>query len=79
MSKPTTTYTPIVKPATTMSQLTKPDTSFSRSAADDAAQKWTLNSTIVTLNSIVAYLNGYFTPTVPNQFSNKPATTMTPV
>lgn len=59
--------------------MSKPLTSYTPSSADANATQWTLNSTTVTLNSILAFLNGYFTSTVPNQLSNKPATTYTEV
>ena len=55
--------------------MAKPLTSYIASATDNAALKWLLNSTTVTLNSTTAFLNGYFTATVPNQLSNKPTTT----
>lgn len=79
MSKPKTTYTKLAKPTTTFSKVPKNATSYIPSAADAAALKWLLNSVTVTLNSVTAYLNGYFTPTVPSQLNNKPRTTYTPV
>lgn len=57
--------------------MSKPTTTYTKSSADSSATKWTLNSTTVTLNSILAYLNGYFTATVPAQLGNKLATTFT--
>jgi len=55
--------------------MAKPTTTYISSTADALASKWTLNSTLITLNSTVAYMNGYFTPIVPNQLSNKQPTT----
>jgi hypothetical protein len=55
----------------------KPLTSYTKSTAAASTITWLLSSTTVTLNSVTAYLNGYFTPTVPNQLSNKPLTTYT--
>lgn len=53
----------------------KPLTAYITSTADATALKWTLNSTLVTLNSTTARLNGYFTADAPNQLNNKPPTT----
>lgn len=55
----------------------KPLTSYTPSISDSTASKWTLNSTLITLNSATAFLSGYFTAAVPNQLNNKPLTAYT--
>lgn len=59
--------------------MAKPKTSYIKSTADNAATQWTLASTTVTLSSVLAYLNGYFTTSVPNQLGNKASTAFTKV
>lgn len=60
MTKNKTTYTAIAKKTT--------------SYAANTSASLLLNSTTVTLASIVYRLNGYTTATAPNQLSTKPAT-----
>lgn len=59
--------------------MAKPTTLYTQSTTDSAASKWTLNSTLITLASTTAYLNGYFTAIVPDQADNKFSTAFTNV
>jgi hypothetical protein len=62
------------KPKVTYGVVAKLKTTFGRGDGDTATT-WALNSTTVTLNSLLAYLNGYFTPAAPTQLGSKPRTT----
>lgn len=76
MAKPRTTYILATKPTTSFTKLAKNVTTYRLSQTDGGS--WLLNSTIVTLNSLVYLLSGY-TGATPNQSNNKNATTFTVV
>lgn len=74
VAKSVVSFSPISKNKTTMTKVAKNPTSFNDSSSDTGG--WLLNSTVVTLNSLVYLLSGY-TGATPNQSNNKNATTFT--
>lgn len=72
MPKALTSYTSATKPTTGYADTSKNSTSFIGSSATGGVQ---LDSSTVTLGSLLIYLNGYTTSTTPNENSTKLATT----
>lgn len=72
--KSVTSFAARAKNPTSFGGVAKNPTSYGDSSSDTGG--WLLNSTVVTLNSVVYLLSGY-TGATPNQSSNKNATTFT--
>lgn len=78
VAKNPTSFGVISKPTTSYSAATKPSTSYDGSDSSGLTGV-TLGDMTVTLSSLVVYLNGYTTPTTPNQLNRKYATSYQPL
>lgn len=77
MAKPTTSYSSVAKNNTSFTGVSKPTTSYGNNSS--YVNGIQLDSSVVTLDSLSVYLNGFTTSSVGNQLNDKSITSFSGV